>query len=239
AQGIQGITGPTGAQGIQGITGPTGAIGPTGVVGATGSTGKTLYHDGTDWASTNNLFHDNTAVTIGKTSAADVSSILEITSIAKGILIPRMTTAQRDPGIASPAQGLLVYDIDTDSFWFYDGLNWVEITHARCPAGYSNVNDRYCIETSENGIGAATYWAAADACGSANARLCTLQEFYHACNSGATPALVGMINNFEWVENTALNSAHVGGYDGTTFGCDKTSTSGFTTIQVFRCCYDR
>ncbi|MGD0340751.1 MAG: hypothetical protein ABSA76_03470, partial [Bacteroidales bacterium] len=49
----------------------------------------------------------------------DASSILELQSTSRGFLAPRMTTAQRT-GIASPAAGLLVYDTDTKSFWYYD-----------------------------------------------------------------------------------------------------------------------
>lgn len=56
----------------------------------------------------------------------DPSAKLDITSTNSGILIPRMTTAQRT-AIASPANGLLVYDNTTNSFWFYDGTIWTEL----------------------------------------------------------------------------------------------------------------
>ncbi|NOY51903.1 MAG: hypothetical protein GXO88_15230 [Chlorobi bacterium] len=70
--------------------------------------------------------------------AADASSMLDISSNAKGILIPRHTTAQRT-GISSPANGLLVYDTDTDSFWHFDSANggWVEIISSAT----SNINN--------------------------------------------------------------------------------------------------
>ncbi|MGA1978458.1 MAG: hypothetical protein ABSG89_11470, partial [Bacteroidales bacterium] len=62
-------------------------------------------------------------VGISETSITpDPSSILELrwtSGTFKGFLAPRMTTIQRT-GIASPAQGLLVYDTDTKSFWYYD-----------------------------------------------------------------------------------------------------------------------
>lgn len=47
------------------------------------------------------------------------SSIFDAVATNRGILIPRMTTAQRT-GIASPADGLLVYDLDLDAFYYYD-----------------------------------------------------------------------------------------------------------------------
>jgi hypothetical protein len=56
------------------------------------------------------------------------SSILELQSTTKGLLAPRMTTAQRT-GITSPAQGLLVYDTNTKSFWYFDSV-WKAVTSA-------------------------------------------------------------------------------------------------------------
>ncbi|MDC8005498.1 hypothetical protein POV27_15680 [Aureisphaera galaxeae] len=51
-------------------------------------------------------------VGIGTTSP-DPSSILDITATDKGVLIPRMTTAQRD-AITNPVNGLMVYNTDSD-----------------------------------------------------------------------------------------------------------------------------
>jgi hypothetical protein len=62
------------------------------------------------------------------TTTPDDSSMLDIQSDAKGVLIPRMTTAQRTPGISSPANGLLVFDTTTKSFWFYNLDVWKELT---------------------------------------------------------------------------------------------------------------
>lgn len=74
------------------------------------------------------LFSTNTfsqSVGIGATSfTPNASSILEIQSTNKGMLIPRMTEAQR-LAIASPAAGLLVYQASSDSgFYFYNGTAW-------------------------------------------------------------------------------------------------------------------
>ena len=46
-------------------------------------------------------------------------SILELQSTLRGFLAPRMTTVQRED-IPSPAQGLLVFDTTTQSFWYYN-----------------------------------------------------------------------------------------------------------------------
>jgi hypothetical protein len=74
------------------------------------------------------LISDNGAgVAINTTNAvADASALLDLTSSSKGLLAPRMTTAQRT-AIASPANGLLVFDNSTASFWYYNGATWIEI----------------------------------------------------------------------------------------------------------------
>ncbi len=60
-------------------------------------------------------------------SAADASAMLDVKSINKDMLVPRMNTVQRT-GITSPAAGLMVYDTDTNNFWFYNGVEWTQIT---------------------------------------------------------------------------------------------------------------
>ncbi len=71
--------------------------------------------------------HDTVqAQSMGISSSAitpDSSSILEIRTTTKGLLIPRMTTAQRD-AINLPADGLMIYNTTTQHFNFYDGSGW-------------------------------------------------------------------------------------------------------------------
>lgn len=62
------------------------------------------------------------SVSVG-TSSPHASALLDITSTTKGVLIPRMTTAQRS-AIASPATGLLVYDTDRNMMYHSDGSFW-------------------------------------------------------------------------------------------------------------------
>ena len=52
------------------------------------------------------------------TPTPDQSAIVEMQSSAKGMLIPRMTTAQR-LAIGTPANALMVYDTDLNCFYFY------------------------------------------------------------------------------------------------------------------------
>ena len=67
-----------------------------------------------------NIYAQN--VGIG-TVTPHASAQLEINSVTKGLLIPRMTLAQR-LAISSQATGLLVYqsDIADSSFYWYDEL---------------------------------------------------------------------------------------------------------------------
>lgn len=58
------------------------------------------------------------------TSTPNSSSLLEVSSSSKGLLIPRMTTTQRN-SISSPSEGLQVYDTDTKTVWVYNGSIWI------------------------------------------------------------------------------------------------------------------
>lgn len=54
-------------------------------------------------------------------------AVLEVASTTKGMLIPRMTAAQRN-GIASPVLGLLVYQTNSPvGLWSYTGNGWEQI----------------------------------------------------------------------------------------------------------------
>ncbi len=68
---------------------------------------------------------DDAAYTTG-----NASSVLDVKSVSKGFLAPRMTQAQR-VAITSPADGLMVYQTDgTKGFYYYNGTTtaWVLLT---------------------------------------------------------------------------------------------------------------
>lgn len=68
-------------------------------------------------------FATNAQVGIG-TTTPNASAVLDITSTTKGLLLPRMTQVQRTT-IAAPATGLLVYQIDgTSGYYYYNGVAW-------------------------------------------------------------------------------------------------------------------
>ena len=69
------------------------------------------------------------SVSINSTGAQpNASAILDISSTSKGLLIPRMTAAQRT-AIVTPAGGLQVYQTDgTKGFYYFDGAAWKQLT---------------------------------------------------------------------------------------------------------------
>lgn len=57
----------------------------------------------------------------------DPSAMLDVSSDDKGLLLPRMTSAQR-LAIGSPAKGSLVYQTDgTEGFYYYEGSAWTRL----------------------------------------------------------------------------------------------------------------
>lgn len=98
------------------------------------------------------------SIGIGTTNP-NASAQLDVTSINKGLLIPRMTTLQRT-GIATPANGLMVYDITLSAFYFYNGSSgsWNAVNSG---GGGSNNwaasgNNIYNSNTGNVGIGSGT-----------------------------------------------------------------------------------
>ena len=81
-------------------------------------------------------------------SNPDASAILDIKSTDKGMLIPRMTTDQRI-AISSPAIGLLVFDNETNSFWFYDGNAWTTLQNVNSIVDADN-DTKIQVEESAN-----------------------------------------------------------------------------------------
>ena len=58
------------------------------------------------------------------TTTPDASAALDITSTTEGLLMPRMTEAQRI-AISTAATGLMVYQTDgTTGFYYYNGSSW-------------------------------------------------------------------------------------------------------------------
>ena len=86
-------------------------------------------------------------------STAHGSAMLDVKSSSKGMLIPRLTLAERN-AVASPATGLMIYQTDnTPGFYFYDGTTWVSIISASNNLWTRNGNHIYNSNTNNVGIG--------------------------------------------------------------------------------------
>jgi hypothetical protein len=55
----------------------------------------------------------------------DASAMLDVIATGKGVLVPRMTAAQRP---TSPVTGLLIFNTDVSRFEFWNGLSWQQLT---------------------------------------------------------------------------------------------------------------
>ncbi|MCD4794559.1 MAG: hypothetical protein K8R54_15085, partial [Bacteroidales bacterium] len=63
----------------------------------------------------------------GASTIADESAVLDIQSTNKGMLIPRMTTEQRN-SISNAKNGLLVFDITEGSFYLFGQDKWTDLS---------------------------------------------------------------------------------------------------------------
>ncbi|MEO0896443.1 MAG: SBBP repeat-containing protein [Bacteroidota bacterium] len=88
----------------------------------------------------------------------DSSAILDMQSSTKGMLLPRMTTDQRN-AIRKPAPGLMIYNLDDSCFNYYSGNEWIldcglanaEPDIVPASLGGSNNEIGTAIETDGNG----------------------------------------------------------------------------------------
>jgi Head domain of trimeric autotransporter adhesin/Chaperone of endosialidase len=65
----------------------------------------------------------------------NASAMLDVSSTNKGLLPPRMSTAQRN-AIASPADGLLVFDTNTQSYWYRRVSTWTELPQSTAAVNF-------------------------------------------------------------------------------------------------------
>jgi hypothetical protein len=79
-------------------------------------------------------------------ASPDASAMLDVKSSTKGVLIPRMTTTERD-AISLPTTGLMVYNTSTNQFNFYNGTVWINVSNQLADA---DNNTKIQVEESTN-----------------------------------------------------------------------------------------
>jgi Chaperone of endosialidase len=90
------------------------------------------------------------------TTTPHASAILDVNSTTKGILVPRMTTVQRN-AIVTPAMGLLIFDTDLKQFIFQSDTGWTKIPAGQTSSSTNswtvNGNNQYAALGGSVGIG--------------------------------------------------------------------------------------
>jgi len=85
------------------------------------------------------------------TITPNASAMLEVQATNKGFLPPRMTDTQRG-NIATPAEGLIVYQTNgTKGYYYYNGSAWVLLgSNITFSTGLTNASGTVTVNTSQN-----------------------------------------------------------------------------------------
>ncbi len=108
----------------------------------------------------NNILPNSGPMGIGATRPDTTSALLAMESASKGLLIPRMSLAQRN-AIASPADGLLIFQNNSDpGFYFRNGAAWQQVSGLNvAPIQLGTLHEGgyvfYVDETGQHGLVAA------------------------------------------------------------------------------------
>lgn len=94
-------------------------------------------------------------VVIPDEAQIDTKAELKVYSLTRGVLIPRLTTAQMN-SVPSPATGLWIYNTTLHLFYFYD-VSWQTMTKTRTDAAdpADKYEGEYYFNTVDNKI---HYW---------------------------------------------------------------------------------
>jgi hypothetical protein len=94
-------------------------------------------------------------------SPPNASAMLDVSSTTKGLLPPRMTSAQRT-AIPTPADGLIVFDTDTKTLWNRQSGVWVNLLAGGGGSGPWNLSGNSVFVNGNNRVGINTNNPSAD-----------------------------------------------------------------------------
>jgi hypothetical protein len=121
-QGLQGLQGPQGPQGPQGIQGPPGPV--------AGSNMQIIFNDNNAAGAVQSFLFDKSSqhMTIGATTI-NPDAALEIKSVNGALLLPRLSTAQRDQ--LNGAAGMVIYNTTVKKFQgFVEDFNYSPVAES-------------------------------------------------------------------------------------------------------------
>lgn len=81
------------------------------------------------------------AVGIG-TATPHPSAMLDVQATGKGLLVPRMTQIEVN-AITAPAQGLMIFNTSSNSFQYFNGTQWNNLSHSGIVSGSPNKIPRF------------------------------------------------------------------------------------------------
>jgi len=105
------------------------------------------------WTTSGSNIYNNNAGGVGMgITTPNSSAILDLTSTAKGMLMPRMTSVQRN-AISSPAKGLMVFDNDSGYVFFYNS-GWKGVkSSTSTPSYWNSTKDEITFSNSSDSLG--------------------------------------------------------------------------------------
>jgi hypothetical protein len=192
-----------------------------------------------------NTFPSNGAAGIGTTSP-NASSLLEIKSTSKGILIPRMTFAQRN-AITSPATGLLIYQTNsTPGFYYYDGSKWTAVSSNGANTSLSNLKAPTAVNVdllpdsnNKRSLGSNSLsWKRLYLSGDANINGITVGRGLNGSSGDVAIGKLALSSNNGGYQNTAVGDAALqynktGGYNvAVGLSALQANTGGFSNTAV-------
>lgn len=165
-------------------------------------------------------------------SAPHQSALLDIdgsaiTGSKRGLLIPRMTTSERD-GIVSPAFSLLIFNTDDSCYQYFEGASWSGclVRKKEYPSGMVDLG-LFSIEMNLRPV--ATFEEAVLTCDSLGLTLPSLDQWLIAKNNLPFPYIS---NDWEWIVDAAQEN-QVTSIGGT--GLGTTWAQPFWQSRFFRC----